>query len=134
MPEVVYINDTIADRIVAHQVAMLRTASGSLSSAAKLLSAADNETFQLLASHSNDEGMLSNAKIDRILNRVQSINTKAYQTIGKALRKELIDFAHYEVDFNRDLLDTHLPFRYATKKPARAFVAAIADEEPMQGG
>src|SRR4051812_33735509 len=116
------VNDIIADRLVAHQVRILRLASDTDNAFHQSLAELDQATFKLFGTAANDEGSIAHGYVDRLLAQCFKLNRNSFNGIYAALRSDLIDLAQYEVEFNIDLMRTHLPFRYSVKKPAKAFV------------
>lgn len=125
------LNEQIADAIIAHQVRVLRTASGSFDRVARIIHELDKQTVALLLRAANSDGVIT--RPDVVIQAVYRLNQRAYKEIEKLLSSELTELAHHEVLYSSGLMHSLAP-NAKFSLPSRAYVNAIVSEEPMFGG
>lgn len=126
------VNDAVFDRLVEHQIKVLRLASAAGDKVLNRLLTADRETFRMFGAKANDDGGIT--RVDHTLSAMNKINEQAYKEILKFLERELTDLAHYEVEFSQRLTENKLPYKYRAAVPPKPYTSAIVHEEPLAGG
>lgn len=127
------LNDILFDRVVAHQVGVLRTADRAVEKVVRRFGECTLDEMRSVARYSND-GEVRGSRAEAMVRGILRVDEEAFTEIGEFLRGELNDLAEYEVEFCERLLETHLPFSYRSKRPSRAETRSITTEEPMAGG
>jgi SPP1 gp7 family putative phage head morphogenesis protein len=127
-------NDAIRDLELRHQVQVQRLASGILAKLLPLLDRADEEIVsKLIVRGATLEGSFTSVRLGKLLDAIRKINHDAHVSVGKELRKELVEIAGYEAEFQRRLISSVLPIAWDFVSPTVEMLKAAVTARPFQG-
>lgn len=76
---------------------------------------------------------LGRERMLRILNEIKKVSVEAYRAVNKKLKDDLLDIAEYEVDYNKNLLETTLPVELSVSTVTRETLISLIDTHPIEG-
>ncbi|GAB2472085.1 phage minor head protein [Comamonas humi] len=129
------VNDLIQSEAIRHMEALQRYDNGVVARIIALLNRSDKRLMAELAARleSMDAGSFTMQRLESLLTSIWSLNGEAYAQIGRALSEELKQFVPYEVSYQEQMLQTHLPVavHVAAVSAEQAYAAALS--RPFQG-
>lgn len=129
------VNDLILQEVIRHMEALQRYDNGVVMRIIALLNRSDQRLLAELAARLEgmDAGSFTMQRLESILTSTWSLNTEAYNQIGRALTEEMKQFVPYEVSYQEQMLRAHLPVgvHVAAVSAEQAYAAAMA--RPFQG-
>lgn len=129
------VNDLLLSEAIRHMVALQQYDNGVVARIIALLNRSDKRMLAELAARLEgmDAGSFSMQRLESLLTSVWSLNTEAYNQIGRALTEELKQFVPYEVSYQEQMLKTHLPVGAHVAAVSAEQVYAAALSRPFQG-
>jgi len=133
-------NEALRDRAIRHAIELGRYGKGLSDRVVQLLNSADADILEKIAGRlanieerGFDIGPKTTARLQKLLDEVQALNSAIYHQVHDQLSNELTDFARAEAVFQKGALDASIIAIVDTTLPAPAMLRAIVEEAPMEG-
>lgn len=129
------VNELLADEAIRHQVAIAKYTNHTVRSMVGVLNRSEQRLFAELYAllETVNPSTFQMQRLQTLLTSVWTLNTAAYAAMGAGLRKDLNEFARYEVDYQQNMLTQYTPVQLniATVSAEQVYAAAMA--RPFQG-
>lgn len=133
------VNELLSDDATSHAINLHQYSNGVVRRIIGLLNNVDTDLADALsrALENLPRESFTVARLDKLLDAVKSLNAKAYNVAGKALRAELKQFADYESGYQFELFSRIIPdqiqarFAIASLNGDQIYAAALS--RPFQG-
>ncbi len=125
------INEEIFHAGVRHQIYLQRYSTQVVQEILDLL--IENEIDIISKLSKADLTDFSQRRLQEMLREIRQLNVQAYTALQAGLNEKLDGTAHYEIDFNVNLLEKMLPVEITVIRPAIETIAALITSKPMQG-
>lgn len=125
------INEAIFHAGVRHQIYLQRYSTQVVQEILDLLNQSEIDLIAKLSRA--DLTDFSQRRLRAMLDEVLKLSKEAYKVIYENLDERLRSAAHYEVDFNAQLIEKLLPVEITLVRPAIELISALVTSKPMQG-
>lgn len=128
------VNDTIRDLQIRHAVNLQRLSTGTLRKLLPLLDKADEDIVnKLLKRGATLQGSYASKRLEALLDSIRVINRNATSLLAKGMKREMMDTAKYEAQFQKGLIEGALPFKFDVVTPSAEMLDAVVNARPFQG-
>jgi SPP1 gp7 family putative phage head morphogenesis protein len=129
------VNEELFDRAVSHQIGLQRYSTATVNKIIALLNRVDADIVRQIEKYDPTELGPSAAqkRLDKMLDAIRVLLRDSYSAAGRQLRKDLLELAEYEADFQLRLLADAMPFEWDTVSPSPSMLKAAVDSRPFQG-
>lgn len=127
------VNEQIFDVGVRHQIQLERYKTGLVMEISDLLSRADADLVDKIASHKGDPSSWGQQRRRAVLDSVRSANKETFKRLDKKLTAEMLDLAETEVKFSAAALRKYVPIDLDMTMPSRHLLEAAVKSRPFQG-
>jgi len=125
------INEALFHAGVQHQIYLQRYSTQTVQDMLDLLNQSELDILDKLSRA--DLTDFSQRRLKAMLSEIRSLNTDAYELLQERLNTTLSDTAHYEADFNANLIEGLLPVEITLVRPSLDTLSALINSKPMQG-
>lgn len=134
------VNDDLLDASLAHATYVQRFGTGLARRILTLLEEADTDLKAQIAARlvvtterGYDPGPVTTARLETLLGTITETRAAGYTALQTALTVELVEFAAYEGDFQRRMVERIIPIPKGINAPPRQLLTSIVTSRPMQG-
>lgn len=125
------VNDALFHAGVKHQIYLQRYSTQVVREIEELLNQGEIDIIAKLSRA--DLTDFSQRRLRMMLDEIFKLSKETYQVLNDRLNNKLSDTAHYEVEFNANLIEKLLPIEISLLRPAIETLAALVTSKPMQG-
>lgn len=125
------INEAIFHAGVQHQIYLQRYSTQVVREMQDLLNQSELDVIAKLSRADLTE--FSQKRLRLLLTELRQLGQQAYEVLQQRLNNKLTDTAHYEADFNANLIEKLLPVEITLVRPAIEALSALITSKPMQG-
>jgi len=125
------VNEAIFHAGVQHQIYLQRYSTQMVREMQELLNQSELDVIAKLSRADLTE--FSQKRLRLLLTELRQLGQQAYEVLQQRLNNRLTDTAHYEVDFNANLIEKLLPIEITLVRPAIETLSALVTSKPMQG-
>lgn len=134
------VNDDIRDAALRHQLGLLRVDNSTLRKILRLLEDADLDLQEQirgriakLAERGFDTGAVTTRRLEELQALVRRQSRQLAAALGRALRKELLDLADYEREFQSGMMKSTVPVNIGFRTVSPEVLEAIVTRRPFRG-
>jgi len=124
-------SERIADQLIRHQIGLQRLSNGQVRKVLAMLRRVDARIIERIAKE--DISSMSVARQSRLADALRAIIDSAYTDAMGQLHVDLTALSAYERDYDADLFERAIPFRYETVRPTTSQIMAAVNSRPFQG-
>jgi hypothetical protein len=125
------VNEALFHAGVQHQIYLQRYSTQVVQEMLYILDQSQSDITAKLANADLTE--FSQKRLRMMLVEIRQLNIEAYKVLQDRLKGKLTDTAHYEVDFNANLIEKMLPIEITLIRPSIDALSALVRSKPMQG-
>lgn len=125
------VNEALFHAGVKHQIYLQRYSTQVVKEMDDLLNQSEIDIIAKLSRADLTE--FSQKRLREILREIQKLSADTYNILQERLNETLTNTAHYEVDFNANLIEKMLPIEITLVRPAIETLSALITSKPMQG-
>ena len=131
------VNDAITDKLLRHQIYLLRHAASESEAAKALLMATESDVetvlFKFLRSNSTLNSKVDWVRLSDMLDQVKAIRSESWDTIGTNLNSGLTTLAIDEGAFMAAAVTAAMPVVVDLALPLPGLLKSIVDDRPFEG-
>ena len=124
-------NEAIFNAGVQHQIYLQRYSTQVVREMLEILNDSELDITSKIARADLTE--FSQKRLRMMLSEIRKLSLDAYQVLQDRLDNKLTDTAHYEADFNANLIEKLLPVEITLIRPSIDALSALVTSKPMQG-
>lgn len=119
-------NKIIQDKMIGHQVGLLRLSSGITNKLVALLNKTEDDLLRQLA-------LKDNVRTNVLLKDIREVLNAAKSGEYNMLQKELTDLAHYEPKYIEQIIKGATPMKFNMTMPSTDMLSSIVTSKPFEG-
>jgi SPP1 gp7 family putative phage head morphogenesis protein len=129
------VNEQILEETIRHAVGLQRYGSGIVKKIITLLKRTETDLVKKLIDFDLTPGRseIARQRLQRLLDSVREIIQEGYNGLEPELRKELLELADYESEYQQKMLQTTVPVQLDLTTPTIEQLVAVVQRRPFNG-